>query len=48
MLVINTISTIVTDHQANIGSIILNGYLDFPIEDTKWTYLLEQEWFNKC
>ena len=33
----NTISTIVTDHQAVFGSIILNGYLDFPIENTKWT-----------
>ena len=32
----NTISTIVTDHQAKFGSIILNGYLDFPIENTKW------------
>ena len=33
----NTISTIVTDHQAKFGSIILNGYLDFPIENTKLT-----------
>ncbi len=33
----NTISTIATDHQAVFGSIILNGYLDFPVENTKWT-----------
>ena len=33
----NTISTIVTDHQAVFGSIILNGYFDFPIENTKWS-----------
>ncbi len=33
----NTTSTIVTDNEAVFGSIILNGYLDLPIEDTKWT-----------
>ena len=33
----NTTSTIATNHQAVFGSIILNGYLDFPIENTKWT-----------
>jgi len=36
----NTISTIVTDHQAVFGSIILNGYFDFPIENTKWAPFL--------
>ena len=33
----NTISRIVTDHKAEFESIILNGFLDFPIKDTKWT-----------
>ena len=33
----NTTSTIVTDNEAVFGSIILNGYLDLPIEGTKFT-----------
>ena len=33
----NTTSSVSTGNQAKFGSIILNGYLDFPIEDTKWT-----------
>tara|TARA_A100001388_G_scaffold174940_1_gene130865 strand:+ start:553 stop:1167 length:615 start_codon:yes stop_codon:yes gene_type:complete len=33
----NTTSTTVTDNNAKFRSIIFNGYLDFPIENTKWT-----------
>ena len=33
----NTTSSITTGNQAKFGSIIFNGYLDFPIENTKWT-----------
>ena len=33
----NTTSTTVTDNNDKIRSIIFNGYLDFPIENSKWT-----------
>ena len=32
-----TSATNINNDQAKFGSIILNGYLDFPIGDTKWT-----------
>ena len=33
----NTTSTTANDKESQFGSIMLNGYLDFPINDTKWT-----------
>ena len=32
----NTTSEISTGNQAKFGSFILNGYVDFPIDDSKW------------
>ena len=32
----NTTSSISTGHQAKFGSFMLNGYVDFPIENSKW------------
>ena len=36
----NTTSEISTGNQAKFGSFILNGYVDFPIENSKWAPFL--------